>query len=98
MSLVEESLITMPSPESKKGFAQTREAILSQSGKQYWRSIEEFAGSSEFEDKIKGEFPVDTENWDPSLSRRHFMKVMGASLALAGLSGCVIQPPEKIVT
>jgi len=87
----------MPSPESKKGFAQTREAILSQSGKQYWRSIEEFAGSSEFEDKVKGEFPVNVENWDPSLNRRSFMKVMGASLALAGLSGCVIQPAEKIV-
>lgn len=87
----------MPSPESKKGFAQTREMILSQSGKQYWRSVEEFAGSAEFEDKIKGEFPVDVENWDPSLTRRNFMKVMGASLALAGLSGCVIQPAEKIV-
>ena len=87
----------MPSPESKKGFAQSREKILSQSGKQYWRSIEEYAGSAEFEDQIKGEFPVNIEQWDPSLSRRHFVKVMGASLALAGLSGCVIQPPEKIV-
>src|SRR5690349_8759728 len=87
----------MPSPESKKGFAQTREMILSQSGKQYWRSVEEFAGSPEFEDKIKGEFPVNVENWDPSLTRRNFVKVMGASLALAGLSGCVIQPAEKIV-
>ncbi len=87
----------MPSSESKKGFAQTREAILSQSGKQYWRSVEEFAGSPEFEDKIKGEFPVNVENWDPSLTRRNFVKVMGASLALAGLSGCVIQPAEKIV-
>ena len=87
----------MPSPESKKGFAQSREKILSQSGKQYWRSIEEYAGSAEFEDQIKGEFPVNLEQWDPSLSRRHFVKVMGASLALAGLSGCVIQPPEKIV-
>ena len=87
----------MPSPESKKDFAQTREMILSQSGKQYWRSIEEFAGSPEFEDKVRGEFPVNVENWDPSLTRRNFVKVMGASLALAGLSGCVIQPAEKIV-
>ncbi len=87
----------MPSSESKKGFAQSREMILSQSGKQYWRSVEEFAGSPEFEDKIKGEFPVNVENWDPSLTRRNFVKVMGASLALAGLSGCVIQPAEKIV-
>lgn len=87
----------MPSPESKNGFAQMRKKILSQSGKQYWRSIEEFAETPEFEDRIKGEFPVNIEQWDSSLSRRNFVKVMGASLALAGLSGCVIQPPEKIV-
>lgn len=87
----------MPSPESKNGFAQMRKKILSQSGKQYWRSIEEYAETPEFEDRIKGEFPVNIEQWDSSLSRRNFVKVMGASLALAGLSGCVIQPPEKIV-
>ena len=87
----------MPIPESTTSFAQTRKKILSQSGKQYWRSIEDFADSPEFEDKIKGEFPLSVENWDDSLSRRNFIKVMGASLALAGLSGCVIQPPEKIV-
>ncbi|MGD9629927.1 MAG: TAT-variant-translocated molybdopterin oxidoreductase [Pyrinomonadaceae bacterium] len=74
-----------------------RKKILSQSGKQYWRSIEEYAETPEFEDRIKGEFPVNIEQWDSSLSRRNFVKVMGASLALAGLSGCVIQPPEKIV-
>lgn len=87
----------MPIPESTNGFAQMREKILSQSGKEYWRSVEEFADTPEFEDQIKGEFPLNVENWDDSLSRRNFVKVMGASLALAGMSGCVIQPPEKIV-
>lgn len=74
-----------------------RDTILSQSGKDYWRSVEEFTGTPEFEEKIKGEFPIGAEVKDDSLSRRNFVKVMGASLALAGLSGCVIQPPEKIV-
>ena len=87
----------MPIPEKTTNFAQARKKILSQSGKEYWRSVEEFADNPEFEDRIKGEFPLNVENWDDSLSRRNFMKVMGASLALAGLSGCVIQPPEKIV-
>ncbi|HLA95211.1 MAG TPA: TAT-variant-translocated molybdopterin oxidoreductase, partial [Pyrinomonadaceae bacterium] len=87
----------MPSPENKTSFAQMREKLLSQNGKQYWRSVEEFADTPEFEDYVKGEFPVNVENWDNSLDRRNFIKVMGASLALAGLSGCVIQPPEKIV-
>lgn len=87
----------MPIPDSKTSFTQAREKILSQSGKEYWRSVEEFAGSAEFEDKAKGEFPINHELWDESVSRRSFVKVMGASLALAGLSGCVIQPAEKIV-
>jgi MoCo/4Fe-4S cofactor protein with predicted Tat translocation signal len=87
----------MPSQESKNNFALMRERILSTGGKDYWRSVEEFAETPEFEEFVKREFPAQAEEWDDSLSRRNFIKVMGASLALAGLSGCVIQPPEKIV-
>src|SRR5258708_21642851 len=32
----------MRSPESKQNFALIRERILSQEGKEYWRSVEEF--------------------------------------------------------
>jgi len=78
-------------------FASLRAKILAQNGKEYWRSIEEHADSAEFRDYITEEYPHEIERWDNSLSRRNFVKVMGASLALAGLSGCVIQPPEKIV-
>ena len=74
-----------------------RDKILSQNGKEYWRSIEEHADTPEFKEFISQEYPHEIEDWDNSLSRRNFVKVMGASLALAGLSGCVIQPPEKIV-
>jgi molybdopterin-containing oxidoreductase family iron-sulfur binding subunit len=87
----------MPSPSSKQTFAALREKILSQNGKEYWRSIEEQADTPEFREFIAEEYPHEIEEWDNSLSRRNFVKVMGASLALAGLSGCVIQPPEKIV-
>ncbi|CAN5503593.1 TAT-variant-translocated molybdopterin oxidoreductase [soil metagenome] len=87
----------MPSPESKTTFASLRDKILSQNGKEYWRSIEEHADTPEFREFISEEYPHEIEEWDNSLSRRNFVKVMGASLALAGLSGCVIQPPEKIV-
>ena len=34
--------------------------------------------------------------WVDSVSRRGFMKLMGASLALAGLTGCTKQPDEPI--
>jgi len=78
-------------------FASLRDMILSQNGKEYWRSIEEHADTPEFREFISEEYPHEIEEWDNSLSRRNFVKVMGASLALAGLSGCVIQPPEKIV-
>ncbi|MFN3329971.1 MAG: TAT-variant-translocated molybdopterin oxidoreductase, partial [Pyrinomonadaceae bacterium] len=79
-------------------FAEIRKKILEQeNGKKYWRSLEEFADTPEFTEFLKREFPHNAEEWDSSLSRREFVKLMGASLALAGLSGCVIQPPEKIV-
>ncbi len=67
------------------------------SGKQYWRSLEELADSPLFEEFVQREFPQQAEEWNDPVERRTFLKLMGASLALAGLSGCVIQPPEKIV-
>ncbi len=87
----------MPSPESKQNFALLRDRILSKEGKEYWRSVEEFVDAPEFEEFVAREYPHEIEEWDDSLSRRKFVKVMGASLALAGLAGCVIQPSEKIV-
>ncbi len=87
----------MPSPESKQNFALLRDKILSQNGKEYWRSVEEFVDAPEFEEFVAREYPHEIEEWDDNLSRRNFVKVMGASLAFAGLTGCVIQPAEKIV-
>jgi molybdopterin-containing oxidoreductase family iron-sulfur binding subunit len=75
----------MPSPASKSSFASLRDKVLSQNGKEYWRSIEEHADTPEFREFIAEEYPHEIEEWDNSLSRRNFVKVMGASLALAGL-------------
>ena len=66
-------------------------------GKKYWRSLEELADSPAFRELVAREFPQQAETWDDPVGRRTFIKLMGASLALAGLSGCVFQPPEKIV-
>src|SRR4029078_8018558 len=66
-------------------------------GKQYWRSLEELADSPAFQEFVAREFPQQAEEWNDPIERRTFIKLMGASLALAGLSGCVLQPPEKIV-
>src|SRR5437868_1811183 len=65
--------------------------------KEYWRSVEELADSPVFEEFVRREFPHAAEQWNNPVERRTFLKIMGASLALAGLSGCVIQPPEKVI-
>jgi MoCo/4Fe-4S cofactor protein with predicted Tat translocation signal len=70
---------------------------LARDGRQYWRNLEELADSPVFDELVRREFPQQAEEWDDPVERRTFLKLMGASLALAGLSGCVIQPPEKIV-
>lgn len=87
----------MPSKDSKTNFALLKNRILSQGGKSYWRSVEEFVDAPEFAEFVSREYPQHAEEWNDSFSRRNFIKIMGASLALAGLSGCVIQPAEKIV-
>ncbi len=87
----------MSSKDSKTNFALLRDKILEKNGKDYWRSVEEFVDAPEFAEYVKYEHPEQADTWNNSLSRRNFIKVMGASLALAGLSGCVIQPSEKIV-
>src|SRR2546421_9341653 len=69
----------------------------SMTAKQYWRSLEELAESPIFEEFVSREFPHAAEEWNDPVERRTFLKLMGASLALAGLNSCVYQPPEKIV-
>src|SRR5580700_10816941 len=66
-------------------------------GPQYWRSLEELAGSQDFQDALHREFPKGASEWVDSVSRRGFLKVMGASLGLAGMTGCVRLPSEPIV-
>ncbi len=66
-------------------------------GKSYWRSLEELADSPEFREFVEREYPQHAEEWNDPFERRTFLKLMGASLALAGLSGCAFQPAEKIV-
>ncbi len=67
------------------------------SGPRYWRSLEELAGTEAFQDYLRGEFPENVEVWTDPASRRDFLRLMGASLALAGIGGCGAQPPEEIV-
>lgn len=63
----------------------------------FWRSLDELAGSPEFAERLLREFPENAAEWTDPISRRHFLTLMGASLALAGLTGCTSAPPSDIV-
>ena len=73
-----------------------RAKLAGQTGKTYWRSVDELADTPEFREMVEREFPAQAAEWVDPVSRRGFLKVMGASLALAGLSGCTKQPDEPI--
>jgi molybdopterin-containing oxidoreductase family iron-sulfur binding subunit len=83
-------------PRSALDLAAIRTRLAQQRGRQYWRSLDELADTPEFEAYLKAEFPEQaTQLLDP-VGRRTFMKLMGASLALAGVSACTRQPTEKV--
>ncbi|MGA7317559.1 MAG: TAT-variant-translocated molybdopterin oxidoreductase, partial [Silvibacterium sp.] len=81
---------------AKLTLAEVRAKLAGQTGKRYWRSIDELAGTPEFEAALSQEFPQHSSEWIDPVSRRGFMKMMGASMALAGLAGCTKQPDEPI--
>jgi len=64
---------------------------------QYWRSLEELAETREFQEFLHREFPQNASEWLDPVGRRDFLKLMGASLAFAGLTACTAAPSEKIV-
>jgi MoCo/4Fe-4S cofactor protein with predicted Tat translocation signal len=72
--------------------AEVEKTLEGASGRQYWRSLDELAGTAAFQKLMRREFPQQADVWPDSLSRRHFLTLMGASLALAGLSGCSVKP------
>src|SRR5919205_1789230 len=76
-----------------------RAKLENKRGREYWQSLEELAGTEEFDELLHREFPQHASEWDEGTDRRTFLKLMGASLALAGLAGagCSYQPPETAV-
>ena len=66
-------------------------------GREFWRSLDAVAGTAEFQAYLHREFPENASEWLDPVGRRGFLKLMGASLALAGVSACTRQPDELIV-
>jgi molybdopterin-containing oxidoreductase family iron-sulfur binding subunit len=74
-----------------------RRRLAERRGPEYWRSLDELADTSEFQEVLHREFPEGATEWADPVGRREFLKLMGASLALAGLTSCTSQPSDKIV-
>jgi molybdopterin-containing oxidoreductase family iron-sulfur binding subunit len=68
---------------------------------EFWRSLEDLASTPDFRERLEREFPRQAIGWsddeNPDEGRRNFLKLMGASMALAGLSACTRQPTEHIM-
>ena len=91
----------MSDSEKKLDLAGVRARLQSAGGREYWRSLEELAAKPEFQDLLEREFPRQAIGWSEDENsgegRRNFLKLMGASLALAGLTACTRQPTEHIM-
>ncbi len=86
-----------PSKHKQLDLAAVKAQIERTTGPEYWHSLEELAGSEEFQEMLHREFPKGASEWLDAFSRRGFLKTMGASLALAGLTGCTRMPVTQIV-
>src|SRR5438477_3434177 len=86
-----------PSKKKKLDLETARAHLAETQGPEYWRSLEELAGSPEFQEMLHREFPKGASEWLDSVSRRGFLKLMSASLAMAGMTACTKQPLEPIV-
>jgi molybdopterin-containing oxidoreductase family iron-sulfur binding subunit len=72
-----------------------RARLEGRQGRAFWRSLEEAAADGDFEEALKAEFPSQFEFW--KADRRELLRVMGASLALAGLAGCSSRRSEDAI-
>jgi len=74
-----------------------RQKLATGDGPRFWRTLEEAAESEELTEYIEQEFPGLSGQIPQGVDRRNLLKVMAASLAMAGAAACTKQPKELIV-
>ena len=72
-------------------------ATAPRGGRRYWKSLDDLVGSSDALARLAEERKAHAERLNDPASRREFLRLMGASLALAGATACTRQPKETIV-
>ena len=91
---IEKSKPSLAENETPMTLEQVR-AKVNGTGPKFWRSIDELQNTPEFQAAVEKEFPSAAQEWVDPVTRRGFLKVMGASMALAGLAGCTKQPDDR---
>jgi molybdopterin-containing oxidoreductase family iron-sulfur binding subunit len=97
-----------PAEPARLDLETVRRELRGKRGPEFWRSLDELAGTPEFQELLHREFPRQASEWIEAVgegaaaaasgtSRRAFLQLSSASLALAGLTACTRQPIEKIV-
>src|SRR5262245_5489392 len=71
---------------------ETRPGAATAGDLELWRGLEELVDSAEFREQAEREFPEGASEWHDPVSRRQFMTMLGASMALAGAAGCSPRP------
>lgn len=74
----------------------TAESVSKLTGKTYWRSLNQLANTPEYREFLQREFPEGASEMKDGVTRRTFLSLMGASIAMAGLAGCR-KPVERIL-
>ena len=84
-------------PRKKVDLTELREKLAAGRGPAFWRTLEEAAESEDLKEYVEQEFPGLSGQIPQGVDRRNLLKVMGASLAMAGAAACTKLPQESIV-
>jgi MoCo/4Fe-4S cofactor protein with predicted Tat translocation signal len=74
-----------------------RKKLAAGRGPTFWRTLDEAAESDEIREYLEQEFPGLAGQVPQGVDRRSLLKVMAASLFMAGAAACTKQPKELIV-
>lgn len=86
-----------PAPKKALNIEALRTKLASGRGPTFWRTLDEAAETEELKDYVEQEFPGLSGQIPQGIERRNILKVMAASLAMAGAAACTKQPKELIV-